>query len=719
VGACRQGIQTCTNGSFETACVGEVKPTAETCNAIDDDCNGQVDDGVLQTFYVDRDGDGFGSSAAGAQTQQACTRPTGFSATNTDCNDTPGAGSTINPSATEVCDSANVDEDCNGMSNENCACQNVGMSQTCCAGRGMQTCEARPGGASLSACTVVAAIELCNGIDDDCDGQTDEQFSLKGPDGGLVGLADAGVLQLDGGCAVGIGACARTGAAVCTSGSLLCNVTAGTPSAEICNNLDDDCNGQTDEASPTLCAVTGQACTNGTCACPSGQSVCGTSCQAVGGSCSVGTGACTRQGSIACTNGTATCDAVAGTPTTETCNNIDDNCDGQVDEVSATLCAVTGQSCNVGTCSCPANQSVCGTSCQSLGGSCSAGLGACLRTGVIACTNGGASCNATAGSPVAETCDGVDNDCDGTIDNGVTITCYPDGDNDLFATSNTPSQQCPVATRSAAGFCPSGFVAPAASPGVDCAPADPSLYRVNSTRADADNDTYCFGAVTTACMGAPAQGRRFLSGCALTDDCNDANSAVYQNLSVRTDLDGDGYCVGGTATQCAGSSPAVGTRVSTICRATDDCNDNSASLFLNYSVRTDGDNDGYCVGSTVTQCAGNAPLAGTRVATSCQGEDCKDNNAAATSTCTFVSRYWTGSVVKNCGIGYPATSTYTFPASNQCPIGFSVANLWGFIPQGDPGGTCTPTSATSVTMTCGSLVLGYFTCGVQGDCVAN
>ena len=205
VGACRRGIRTCTNGAFDVTCVGQVTPTAETCNAIDDDCDGQVDDGVSQTFYIDHDGDGFGSSAADAQTQQACAKPAGFSASNTDCDD---AHSSINTSATEVCDPANVDEDCDGLSNEGCSCQNVGASQACCAGRGLQTCEARPGGASLSACTVVPATEVCNAIDDDCDGQTDELYSLASSDGGAVVLSDGGVIELDGGCAVGIGACA-------------------------------------------------------------------------------------------------------------------------------------------------------------------------------------------------------------------------------------------------------------------------------------------------------------------------------------------------------------------------------------------------------------------------------------------------------------------------------------------------------------------------------
>ena len=510
------------------------------------------------------------------------------------------------------------------------------------------------------------------------------------------------------------------------SGLLGCNVSPGAPGTEICNNLDDDCDGQTDEVSPTLCAVTGQACANGTCACPAGQSVCGTSCQAVGGACTAGTGACTRQGSVLCTNGTAACNAVPGTPGTETCNNLDDNCNGQTDEASATLCPATGQSCSLGTCSCPSGQTVCGTSCQTLGGSCSAGVGACLRSGAVACISGGAACNATAGSPVAETCDGVDNDCDGTVDNGVTITCYPDGDNDLFATSTTPSQQCPDNARQGFGRCPAGFVSPATSAGIDCDAANPNLYRLVPTRADADGDTYCVGSATTLCVGATAPaGRRFSSSCAVNDDCNDASAGLFQNLFVRIDADGDGYCVGGTSTQCAGTTPVAGTRLASSCSTSPDCLDSNANLFRNYDVRADADNDGYCAGIISTQCSGNAPPAGTRVSTFCQGEDCRDSNPNATTACVLPQAYRTASATKQCGFGFPASQSFSVAPVATCPVGFQ--HLFGFIggtsanftagPTSNEG--CAATSDTSLSMTCNSLVFGSFDCQVVGDCVAN
>ena len=195
VGACVPGVQRCVNGGFEANCTGQVSPGAETCNGLDDDCDGLVDDAVLLTFYVDRDGDGFGSSASSAESRQACALPAGFSSTNTDCND---ASASINSAAVELCDAANVDEDCDGMANEGCGCATPGMSQACCAGRGNQTCEARDGGNTLSVCTVSASTEVCNAIDDDCDGHADEQYRIISLDGGAVVL-DGGVINLDGG----------------------------------------------------------------------------------------------------------------------------------------------------------------------------------------------------------------------------------------------------------------------------------------------------------------------------------------------------------------------------------------------------------------------------------------------------------------------------------------------------------------------------------------
>jgi len=59
-------------------------------------------------------------------------------------------------------------------------------------------------------------------------------------------------------------------------------------------------------------------------------------------------------------------------------------------------------------------------------GTCTSGIGACLRTGSIVCTGGAMHCDAVAGQPSAEICgNGVDEDCNGTPDNGCTPVCDP------------------------------------------------------------------------------------------------------------------------------------------------------------------------------------------------------------------------------------------------------------------------------------------------------
>src|SRR5439155_234931 len=82
---------------------------AEVCNGVDDDCNGKVDDGLTFTdYYPDKDGDGYGSSAAAAQS--SCKPVAGKVTSNSDCND---ANAGIHPGATEVCNG--VDDNCNGQ----------------------------------------------------------------------------------------------------------------------------------------------------------------------------------------------------------------------------------------------------------------------------------------------------------------------------------------------------------------------------------------------------------------------------------------------------------------------------------------------------------------------------------------------------------------------------------------------------------------------------
>ena len=87
----------------------------ERCNSIDDNCNGQIDDGVTFTpYYRDADNDGFGNPLV---TESNCTGviPTGFVSNSTDCNDGNAA---INPGAAELCADSTVDNNCNGVTTD-------------------------------------------------------------------------------------------------------------------------------------------------------------------------------------------------------------------------------------------------------------------------------------------------------------------------------------------------------------------------------------------------------------------------------------------------------------------------------------------------------------------------------------------------------------------------------------------------------------------------
>ena len=82
----------------------------EVCDEIDNNCDGNVDEGVTTTHYKDDDGDGYGRDDAPVE---ACTTPEGYAPYAGDCDDTDAS---TNPSQTEVCDG--VDNDCDDVEDE-------------------------------------------------------------------------------------------------------------------------------------------------------------------------------------------------------------------------------------------------------------------------------------------------------------------------------------------------------------------------------------------------------------------------------------------------------------------------------------------------------------------------------------------------------------------------------------------------------------------------
>lgn len=129
----------------------------EACNGFDDNCNGQIDEGLMAvTTWPDVDGDGFGNSQGSPLS--GCSG--GMRAQNDrDCDDT---NRTINPGAMEICNLK--DDDCDGQIDEGAK---IRCGEGWCARLG-PTCNAND-------CTPGAPLlERCNALDDDCDGVVDD-----------------------------------------------------------------------------------------------------------------------------------------------------------------------------------------------------------------------------------------------------------------------------------------------------------------------------------------------------------------------------------------------------------------------------------------------------------------------------------------------------------------------------------------------------------------
>ena len=237
----------------------EVYPDAdEICNGVDDNCDGEVDEDEAvdaATWYLDADGDGYGGTD---WTTTGCDAPSGYLADSTDCND---LREDVNPGAAEVCDDADVDEDCDGLADD----EDVDGAEDpltfysdddgdgygdpdvsgswCVAPSGYVTdgtdCD------DTTAETNPFAEEVCGGGDENCDGYVDE-----------ADAADALTWYLDwdgdgyGAEAYSYASCEALSSYVADSSD--CDDTEATvyPGAEeVCDDsdLDEDCDGLSDD----------------------------------------------------------------------------------------------------------------------------------------------------------------------------------------------------------------------------------------------------------------------------------------------------------------------------------------------------------------------------------------------------------------------------------------------------------------------------------------
>ncbi|MBN2725198.1 MAG: hypothetical protein JXR95_14125 [Deltaproteobacteria bacterium] len=318
---CSLGTMLCTGGVL--SCVGAIEPGVETCNLIDDDCNGNIDDNLTDVggaCNVPVDPPVGATSPCQAGTLQCvaggvqCVGSVGPTSTTDSCGDDSNCDGIL----TNQPDLNSNPYNC-GSCGHNCYAGTEHSIWTCESGTCVyQGCEAGyydldPVDNSCEYPCLYNGTETCNGIDDDCNGIVDDGLTAPSPVD-VCGVSPAATAPE---CTTNVSVQCTGGTWQCTFPANVCNPTCST-ATDICDTLDNNCNGNVNETFPNY----------------------GKECKSDDGLPYPGHGACQTSGTFVCDGTSAVvCSATKGScepNCEELCDGIDNDCDGLVDEYKNT-----------------------------------------------------------------------------------------------------------------------------------------------------------------------------------------------------------------------------------------------------------------------------------------------------------------------------------------------------------------------------------------------